>query len=342
MSVRSRGIAGLRAMARVVVISSSLVHLAGAWAQNARPEHPLANEAGMAAWWGDFEEFDRLYRVARLSSERSSTGETQVALVRGGFVRIFNGDNNDAYYAQVAASTAQWVAAHPDSALAHAMHARALYARAWFIRGGDYVNQVMPQAMAGFTRVMRLAEKELADHSALVMQDSTAHLYLIMIERSLGASFDVQWAIAQDGLAKDKDNDAIYHELVISSLPKWGGNADQLEMIATDAVKRTRADRGLSMYADIYLHAAFIYRAALFRETQADWARIKQGFEDFLKQYPDPVIVNRYAFVACLAQDKATTKALLDRIGDRPETWQWGGTDGVRAHQSCAEWAGSN
>ncbi len=312
----------------------------GVHAANSFRTEPFIEQVAGAAWWGDDDELQRLYDLARHSKERSADGERQLETFRRGYARIFDGDkNNDAYYTQLDALTGQWAAAHPQSSMAHDLHARALYAHAWFFRGGGYANQVTPQGWAEFKRYLTLAEDYLAAHSSVAMADSTTHLYLVMIERAAGRSFDAQWAIAQDSLRVDPDDEAIFAEMVTATLPKWGGNADQLERLARDALTRTQAKQGFEMYTRIYATAAYEYRAALFKDTRADWPTMRQGFRDMLSRYPDASNLNRFAFVSCLAQDKATTAELLDRIADKPIIYPWGGGDGTRTYESCKRWA---
>lgn len=297
----------------------------------------LADQVGDAAWWGDYRELQSLYDAARRSTERSIDGERPIEAFRRGFARIFNGNkNNDAFYTQMDALTGQWAAEHPEASMAHVLHARALYAHAWFLRGGGFASTVTPQAWSEFKRYLKMAEDHLARHSSVVMADSSTHLYLVMIGRSASRSFEAQWAIAQESYRVDPEDDAILAEMVISASPKWGGNAEQIERLARDAVRRTQAKRGLELYASVYLTAAYEYKAALFKATRADWPTMKQGFRDMLSRYPGPINVNRFAFVACLAQDKATTAELLDQIGDKPILRQWG-DDG--AYESCRRWA---
>ena len=155
---------------------------------------------------------ERLYTIARQSVERSPDGVSQLELFGNGFARIFHGDNNDAYYAQVEAPTRQWAA--------------------------------------------------------------------------------------------------------------------------------KQAKRGLEMYTRVYLTAACEYKGALSTQTRAEWPKMEQGFRDMLTRFPDPITINRFAWVACLAQDKPTTAELLDQIGDQAIT-STGARDGTRAFESCKRWARS-
>lgn len=62
------------------------------------------------------------------------------------------------------------------------------------------------------------------------------------------------------------------------------------------------------------------------------------GFQDILGRYPHADNVNRFAYFACLAQDKPTMLDLLDRIGPEPVLGEWG-ENARRTFESCKRWA---
>ena len=337
-----RAPAGLRALLMTMVALFLAPAPCAAQAAKSVEGNALTDRVAEAAWWGDYDELERLYAVARNATEPSAGGAAQLELFRIGFARIFNGANNDAFYSQLDALTGRWAEDHPASSLAQNMYARALYAHAWFLRSGGYSSEVTPQAAAEFRRYLGLARDVLRKQVDVVKTDTTTNLYLIMIERSEGTSFDTQWAIAQDALRKDPKEEAVYYEMVTATLPKWGGNADELEVLVEHALRRTQATRGLEMYARIYLTAAYEYKGGLFQQTHADWPKMKQGLRDILSRHPDSYNLDRFAFAACLAQDKPTTLEMLDRLGDKRDPAQWGkGVEGVSFFDSCNRWARS-
>jgi hypothetical protein len=300
----------------------------------------LADQAADAFWWGDFEELERLYALARSSSQRTAAGATQIQEFRAGVSRPLRGNtaDSDAYYVQVLALTRQWTQRRPASPLAHLLYARALYGQAWFVRGGAYAGSVPPQAMAEFEKGIRAAVEHLTTHWNEVRSDPTAHVYLIMVGRSAGWSANQLWAIARDGLDKNAEDVGIYEELMFSLLPEWGGTYQQVDQVVQEALARTSKTRGLELYAALYQHFAIHLSARLFKESLADWVRMKQGFRELLAKYPDPAIVNRFAMAACLAQDKDTLNELLDRIADKPLLREWG-RGSSQPYDTCRRWA---
>jgi hypothetical protein len=72
------------------------------------------------------------------------------------------------------------------------------------------------------------------------------------------------------------------------------------------------------------------------QETSANWDRMKTGFRDMLKQYPNQWNVNSFAYYACQAQDKPTAKTEIMAIKDlRMPAWN----DNDDGYLRCEAWA---
>jgi hypothetical protein len=76
---------------------------------------------------------------------------------------------------------------------------------------------------------------------------------------------------------------------------------------------------------------------SMFKNGQADWPRMKAGFEQMMKEYPDAWNTNNFAKFACIAKDHETLSALIPKIGDAPiaEAWE----DNVNIYRGCQKWA---
>lgn len=301
----------------------------------------IADKANTAMQWGDFVELERLYEDAKHSTERASDGRLPIELFRSGVRKNYDGSTNNtgAYYAQLHALTAQWVKEHPKSPLAHLLHARVLYARAWHFRGGGFASKVQPQAWTHFRQFIRQAEEHLQNHAPLLASDPTSYVFRIMIGRSADWSIDKQLEVAREGARRFPDDPGMYDEMLISLLPKWGGDVRSMDKWINEATELTSKTWGQGMYASLYQLAADEFEAALFTETRAQWPRIRQGFEDIMSRTPHPRHLNRFAYMACLAQDQQTTKALLDKIGSKPDLKQWGrSSSSDSTYETCKRW----
>ena len=81
-----------------------------------------------------------------------------------------------------------------------------------------------------------------------------------------------------------------------------------------DAVKRTQATDGVTMYARLYWIYAAIEHDRSFRDLGIPWAKMKAGFEDLVARYPSAWNINNYASFACRANDKQAFLRLLPKL----------------------------
>lgn len=315
-----------------------LVGARDASAEAKTPCDVLADESADEFWWGDFDALERKYARVRTATERDAQGNASVACFRRGLLRVFqNNDYNQVYYEQLQAMTAGWARAHPQSALAQLLHTRVLLARGLALRGLAYDADTPAASKREFLRYLALAEQQLVTHADVVKGESSADVYLMMLGRWEGWPLSRMRLLVDDGLAKNASDDALWEEMVLASQPKWGGNAAEIDRVARDAAKSAPA-QGLGAYAMLYDAIADSYGARFFKDTRADWPTLRQGYRDRLAAYPDDWVLNRFARMACLAEDKPTTQALIAQIGSKPRPDAWGSNAGSRL-DACRAWA---
>lgn len=305
-----------------------------------REKIPLLASAEQAFWRGDVDALERMYAQAVASGERSRWNDESAAhSVRGGIVAAFNYNGlDDAYFREVERFTERWAKERPDSVLAQLAYVRTLHARAWHARGGGYWQTVPPSARQEFERLLSKAAAHIADHKAVMMKDTTTHLYLLMVGRSLSWPKVQLQAVLDDGLAKSRtDEHDLYQEMLIALLPKWGGSWDEVAALTAQAGARG----GDELYALLWSDAANNIEGNLFAETTASWPRIKAGLERHVARLEaNSYYPNRIAYFACLAEDAPAARAALAALGERLDIgiWQAGGTGGQQNYESCLRW----
>lgn len=332
----------LSAAAAVLILSGRAPAAESAKAAEAA-ESPIKTAAQEALWNGDFKELERQNALFRQPGRSiAPDGQSQLNLYRDGIDSVFDNDVDDteAYLKELDALTLRWATEHPDSALAHILHAKALTEHGWSYRGGGYVKDVPREAWKDFHAYLERAANYLKAHADVALTDSSAHLVLLRIGRGLGWPSEQMVAIANDGLKRNPDDLDLTFQVMGTLLPKWGGNADVLDAYINQVTAQTRAQFGMGMYARLYASAAINqYGYTLFQDTHADWRKIRQGYDDLLARYPgSPMFRNRYAFIACIAKDKATAGRLLGELGTAIDTSEWG-SNPERSVESCRRWA---
>jgi hypothetical protein len=233
--------------------------------------------------------------------------------------------------------TLRWAREEPDSPLPRLMHAEVLYAHAWEIRGTRYVKDTPQHVWKPFHAMLSRTLKYLDEERAIAAR---APEYYSLSLRAMRGSED-----GGDPLARfDQGQRAfpgyyqMYFEMLETLLPKWGGSVEHMDAFAEAAVDATRKTEGESMYARIYWVAAQgPYRFNLFDATSVRWGRMKQGFEDVMKRYPDQWNLQNYARFACDAQDRDKLAELLAKVQMPPMMEAW---SNPQLFEKCSQMAG--
>jgi hypothetical protein len=208
---------------------------------------------------------------------------------------------------------------HPRSALARLLHAKVLIARAWAIRGPGYASTVPESAWEPFHEGLRRAEKYLVKEKQVAGTLPEYYVERIGIARGLGQSRSEIDALLEASDRVQPGYYPAYFSVLQYLLPKWHGDAEQVEAFARAAVERTRETEGDSMYARIYWVASQSqYGSSLFYTSAAQWALMRSGFEDVVKRYPDAWNYQNYAHFACEAGDDRTLEKLLSHHVQAP------------------------
>lgn len=338
MSTPSRIRVAFACVALACVTASGAVHAARS---KAVPD-PVTLASEDAFWRGDYPALEQQYAAFKKPGSFARDGRLELQLFRRGLERVYanSADNIEAYLKNVDQLTLEWATAHPDAPLAHIMHARALMQHGWSYRGGQYADKVPEQAMRDFVAYEKRAVAYLGQHADVAFRDSYAHVTLIEIGRAIGFDDKQMAAIAREGLARNPEDTDIHYAMVSSLLPKWGGDKRALDKYIVQATEQTRTLFGTGMYALLYSAAADAqYEHALFQDSNANWDKVKQGYEDLLARYPSSNGKrNRYAWMACMAKDRPTLMRLLGELGTQIDLDAWG-ENPERGLEACRRWA---
>lgn len=305
-------------------------------------QDPIAAGAEQALWWGDIDTLEALYEQAKRNpAENTWNGRTAVRSFRAGVAAAQRyGRLDGTYFAELERLTARWAAEKPESALRQLLHARALYGRAWHVRGGGYWNTVPQPARAEFVRLIAQAEAVIAQRPAVLKQDTSAHLYLILIGRAASWPIEQTLAIAEDGIARNPaDTLYLLEEVVVSLLPKWGGSLEAAARAIDTYTARLPPAQRDEIYAQLWSEVVSGVDGNAFRQAPADWPRIKAGFTSLAGRLQRPYFRNRLAYLACLAQDRPATTAAMANI-DEPDLpgWEGGGAGRRQNFEACRLW----
>jgi hypothetical protein len=264
---------------------------------------------------GDYRAIEERYAAALASSERTPAGLYVAEVIRDALVIDLDyGVPPEEAWGPMEAQLAMWVARFPDSSLAAITQSGMFLARGWTYRGGGYANTVPSAAMQ---KLQLYAQKSfdalMAREKVGRRKDPYWYVQMLNVAQSQGWSSEEFIGLVQEATQAFPQNYDIYFAATSKLQPRWGGSAKAVATFADYAVQQTRKADGESMYARIY----WKFRNGIDTEIggpDADWKRIRAGFEDLVKRYPERSNINQYAAMACLAHDVPTTRSVLLRI----------------------------
>jgi hypothetical protein len=292
---------------------------------------------------GRFAEITELADRYRIDKSRTGGGLWKLSVLYSGIDDAINnetvGDDLVPMFRAIDSKMQRWVALQPNSPTAHLAYAHAKMRNAWRMRGGGYADTVTPDGWKLFAAYVEGTRFYLEKTKAIAAIDP--HWYEMMLsiaiyqswdEKRFGVMFDA--ATAREPLFYQT-----WFAAVSYFLPKWRGDVKYVELFAQLAASKTAATEGAGMYARIYWYASQSqFGDDIFRDSLANWPKMKLGFDDVLARYPDAWNYNNYGKFACLARDKKTTNELLRKIGKHPIPEAWG-TRGLI--EKCRAWAKS-
>jgi hypothetical protein len=245
----------------------------------------------------------------------------------------------DAAWDALERKTLAWTQRRPASAIARLVHAKVIVDRAWQIRGGGYASTVPGTAWKPFHDGLRRAEAYLKHEKAVAGTVPEYYLALMTIAKGLSKPRSDVDALLEECDRTHPAYYPVYFAVLDYLLPKWHGDAREIELFARAAVLRTQQKEGDSMYARIYWYAAQAdFEDNLFWATNAQWELMKSGFDDVVARYPDQWNYQNYAHFACEAGDARTLTRLLSRHVHPPifgEAWS-----GQVGFEDCERLAG--
>lgn len=215
----------------------------------------------------------------------------------------------------------RWEEAYPNSTTAKT--ATALYWKefAWLARGLEYADTVNENQWAIFNSRMQKSRQLLEALRARRDLDAAWYAGLLSIAKAQAWREDDFEKLYKEATRRFPDYLPLYFFKAAQLSPRWGGSQQAFSHYVDDVVAATSSQMGETMYARLNWSSS---SSTMFSDGQADWPRMKRGFERLTHDYPDRWNINAYAKFACVAGDAGTLKQQLDRITQAPVLEAWG------------------
>jgi hypothetical protein len=230
----------------------------------------------------------------------------------------------------------RWIASTPRDATPYVAKATVLVAYAWDARGGGWANSVSEDAWRLFRERLGAAQQVLESSAAI--SKASPVWYETMQTVALGLSWPepAYTSLFNEAVQREPSDYFFYFNAAQYFLPRWQGRPGDLARFVEEAVARTRSQEGQTLYARIYWSLLWAFEDQTFAPGRATWPRMRQGFQDIMRSYPDNWNANAFAFYACMAQDWPTyLKASAMMTHPEPRMWTFGLDTG-----SCSRRAG--
>ncbi len=211
----------------------------------------------------------------------------------------------------------EWRRERPDTTSADLVESILWYSWAWSARGDGYAKDVTPEGWQLFRERLQEAaavlkrSRETAGACPLYYE-----VWLIVLLGLDASDAEIRDAF-EAGVKRFPDYTPLYLKRTLALLPWWGGSYEEVDAFINEAVERNLGGEGEALYARIWLWVANDQSTEfnLFRDTPADWSRMRKGFELLVERYPrSGFLANSFAAYACRADDKNTYKAVRERF----------------------------
>ncbi len=310
----------------LVVTLTFIIGVANVYASDLdRPLEKAAQEYHQKLLERQFDDLDRAAGELRKNNATTSDGQPRLAAIYGGAAGcLSSGCSNrlsEALWQNQHQLLLEWRKKSPQSVTAEIALASFFVERGWAIRGKGYANTVKTEAWRDFQESIATARKHLEGATPAAKNDPGWYGAMLRVGLAQGWEPDQFEPIYREGIQKHPLYLPLYFNASSYFAPRWYGSAAALRAFVEESVAATRSRLGETLYARLNWS---VWTPEMFRNGQADWPRMKAGFERVVADYPDPWNVNNFAKFACVAGDAPTVFELAKKIGDKPIEAAWG------------------
>ena len=295
----------------------------------------LTDAARAAVQRRDFVEIEKEGGALRLQKARLPEGLWKSGFYVGGLAP--RSEVSEEEFAAWFKIMEAWAKAYPQSTLRRVVLAEGWTDYAWKARCSDYADKVTPDGLEKYSERIKRARAVLEEVKDA--QDRIPEWYTTMQTVALAQGWnETEYdKLFKAAVGMEPTYYLFYFNKAHYLLPRWHGEPGQLEAFAEQAARVHDSKEGMTVYTRIAWSKAELYKD-LFAETKFTWPKMKQGFEDMMRTYPNSAWnLNNFAKFACKAQDRTTARGLLVRIGDDPDLGVW---KTLENYEKAREWAG--
>ncbi len=308
--------------------------------QHARDE--VAGRSDIYLHMHRYADLNQLAEQYRVTGARSPSGAPLLAyfyrgvsLYGGGMAVGPNGRPDDTKWKTVMNAVKEWTQKAPSPA-AFISVARLYIDWGGQHRGEGLGREVNPAEWAPFFDKIHAARLVLEQSKVQASIDPEWYRMMLRIAKLEGWKPDEREALYKEALTRFPHYEELYFEMADAEQPKWGGSWAKFDAVARLAARKNKPAEGSALLARVYVMTEPGCGCSILDESTVRWSQLKDGFASLVHLYPTQWNISGFAYFACMAKDRQTTKALMEQLREySADTWN----NRNDYHQRCMTWA---
>src|SRR5262249_10967875 len=230
---------------------------------------------GQELYREDYEKLEKLAAELRSSKARFPGGAWKLHKLYQGIDRpVSVGKVSEQEWILHLPKLQKWVAQYPKSITARVALASAFTEYAWSARGDGFASTVSEDGRRLFGERLMVAEKILTEAKAL--PEKCPHWYATMETVAMGRGWERSRfdSLFEEAVEYEPQYHYFYTYKANYLLPRWHGEAGEMEKFADETAVRLGGKFGSIVYYLIASEMSPRYRTRMFFETRLSWPRI--------------------------------------------------------------------
>jgi len=265
---------------------------------------------------GDFRKLEDLIENLVTTKARNKDGRPELFMLEQGLDEWFEIPRSagDRY---INMKLEGWKREFPTSAYQPIVTAMYMNSAAWRARGNGFASTVTDEGWELFHQLSRNAWFTLINNKETSSRIPSWYSNAISFGLSAGIPAAEISSLFDEGIARHPGYLPIYFSYLRVYAPRWGGTFEDADKFIRDQVTAKTNVDGEVLYTRLYwsLDQYNGQQASLFEESLVSWTRMRKGFEQMMREYPesDWNLAN-FASFACRAHDATSYGKLRPKV----------------------------
>jgi hypothetical protein len=274
----------------------------------------------------EFEALDKAAGKARSSKARFRGGIWQLYIFYEAVSAPVGGSSaSEADWNALIETLKKWTALRPQSITARVALAEAYNNWGSKARGTGYGDSVTDQGWQLLATRVEQAERILVD--AAKLPERCPYWFEAMQHVAVVEGWDKSQALAllNQAVASEPGYYHFYREYTNFILPRWYGEEGEAAAFAKESSDHVGGSEGAFLYFELSTVIVCHCDTDRSRLASLSWEKIKRGYAAMEQMYGTSELkMNRFAYMAYLADDRASARPIFEQLGTHWDPSVWG------------------